>query len=53
MDIMLGALVVIGLMAWYAYATVASFGNWRDNEWHKGEDKWQRDREKWYKGKEK
>lgn len=35
MDALLGAFLIIGLIAWYTFASIAAFNNWYKNEWHK------------------
>lgn len=35
MDTFLGALVIIGIVAWYAYAAIAAWRKWLKEDWHK------------------
>lgn len=51
MNAFLGALVIIGLIAWYTYAAIAAFKKWYEEEWHKDDKSWDKSREKWYKSK--
>ncbi len=51
MDVLWGALLVIGLIAWYSYAAISAFRKWLKEDWHKDDPDYKQ--KKWYENEKK